>query len=149
MGIRFTFCLIFLINGFVFAQTKPIEKIISNNYHIDWKPVSSVKIREIENQYYLSFTGAQNSFEDDFLPRYNEKATINFNSTNFSAALNNSKYEVLSDAEATVLKNSKKITTQIQINTSVLTSQKKSYGVVSFIPIRKNPSSGKFEKLVA
>lgn len=149
MGIRIALGLIFLVNGFVFCQTKTIERNSSNSSHIDWKAISSMKINETENLPFLSFTGAQNSFEDDFLPRYSEKAAVNFNSTHFSAILNNPKYEILTEAEATLIKNSKKISTQIQLKTSILTSQKKSYGIVSFIPIRKNLSSGKFEKLVS
>lgn len=149
MGIRFGLGLIFLINGFVFGQTKTLERSNSNSHHIEWKAVSSVKISDTEIQSFLSFTGAQNSFEDNFLPRYNEKVAIEYNSISFSALLINPKYEVLTEAEIATVKNPKKIAAQIQLNTSILTSQKKSYGVVSFIPLRKNLSSGKLEKLIS
>ena len=73
MGIRFALGLIFMLNGFVFGQARFIEKTTSNNYNIDWKGLLSDKISETETQTYLYFTGAQNSFEDNFLPRYSEK----------------------------------------------------------------------------
>ena len=125
MGIRFALGLIFMLNGFVFGQARFIEKTTSNNYNIDWKGLLSDKISETETQTYLYFTGAQNSFEDNFLPRYSEKVAISFNSTSFSAIIINSKYEALTEAEAAVIKNSQKIANQIQVSTNILTSQKK------------------------
>ena len=116
---------------------------------IVWYPPSTIKISDSESQHFLSFSGAQYSFEDGFLPRYSKKITLSGNEQKFSAVIVNPIYEGLTDEEISLIKNPALITSQIQVIASVLTAQKKSYGIVSFIPIRKNPVSGKFEKLVS
>ena len=145
MNIRFTLFLILFWEGVAFSQSQ-----LSNSlYHIVWNSPSTVKISETETQHYLSFNGAQYDYIDDFLPRYSQKKTLSGNEQSFSASLVNPLYDELSNEEIALIKKPEKIESQIKVQTSVLTTQKNPYGVISFIPIRKNAGTGKFEKLIS
>lgn len=151
MSIRFSLSLILFLFTCLFAlgQSKMVDHKDSGANQIVWHAPSTIKISDSESQHFLSFTGAQYAFEDDFLPRYSQKIKHTGNEQKFSAILLNPTYESLSDAEISLIKNPAKISNQIIIRSNVFTSKKKSYGVVSFIPIRKNAGTGKFEKLVS
>ncbi len=149
MVIRISLCLILLLPIFVSGQPKSINYNNSGSTKIVWQHPASIKISDSETQRFLSFTGAQYAFEDDFLPRCSQKISLAGNEQDFSSLIINPSFEVLSEAEAALIKNSSKIGIQIQTTSNVLKVKKKSYGVVSFIPIRKNPNTGKFEKLVS
>ncbi len=159
MSIRFTLCLILLMQGFTYGQPKssygqsnssfsPVKYNSASNY-ISWRQAASVKISETETQHFLDFKGAAYSFEDGFLPRYSQKIALSGNEATFTANIINPSYEALSEAEAAIIKYPAKITNEIQVNGNVCSSKKQKYGVVSFIPIRKNSTTGKFEKLLS
>ncbi|MGQ0829730.1 MAG: type IX secretion system sortase PorU [Bacteroidota bacterium] len=148
MGIRLALFLILLVKILAFGQSGSVAGAVAlPSTQIIWQPVNSVKISETEKQHFLSFDGA--TYEDDFLPRYNQKVAINANEESFFAVINNPVYGTLSDEEIRIIKNSAKITADIRINASVCITKKQKYGVVSFIPIRKNNTTGKFEKLLS
>lgn len=137
------------VNRYQTVSNSHIERIGTGREQIVWNAPSTIKISDNESQHFLSFSGAQYAFEDYFLPRFGKKIILSSNEQKFSAAIVNPLYDVLSDVEIALIKNPEIITGEIKVSTNVLTSRKKSYGVVSFIPIRKNPGSGKFEKLVS
>ena len=147
----FIFCLfLFLSASFIsFGQSKSSDSHNAGSNQISWNPPSSMKISDSETQHFLSFTGAQYAHDDDFLPRYSKKITLIDNEQSFSAIIVNPLYAVLSEEETQLIKDPAKIPSQIQIKSDVFSAKKKSYGVVSFIPIRKNTTTGKFEKLTA
>src|ERR1035437_8686578 len=123
-----------------FGQYQSNTKHNSGSNKIIWQAPATIKFSDTETQRFLSFTGAQNAYEDDFLPRYSKKIVLNNNEQNFSAIIVNPLYESLSDAEAALIKNQShkknigtKITSQIQVRNSVYIAKKKPYGVVSFI----------------
>lgn len=155
MGIRFHLCLVFLVNVFAFGQSggqlKSSVKLnsSSNQNQIVWHQTAAVKVSETQTQHFLDFDGATYSFEDDFLPKYSQKVSIGNNEGNFTATIVNPSFQPLSDAEAAIIKDPSKITSEIKVNTSVCSAKKQKYGVVSFIPIRKNNATGKLEKLVS
>ena len=151
MKFRFLFGLIlFLFTRLIaLSQSQMVDRKDKELHQIVWHTPSTIKISETESQQFLSFSGAQYAFEDDFLPRYSQKIALTGNEQKISSTIINAAYEQLSAAEISLIKNPEKITDQINISANVLTSKKKSYGVVSFIPIRKNPSTGKLEKLLS
>lgn len=149
MNIRLTFYLILLLDGFAFSQSQPSNNPNLSSYKIVWNSPSSVKISETETQHFLSFIGAHYDYVDDFLPRYNQKLELINNEQSFSASLVNASYEPLSNEEIAIIQNPTKIENEITVQANILTSQKKSYGIISFIPIRKNSGTGKFEKLIS
>lgn len=151
MSVRFSLSLIlFLFTSFiVLGQSKFVTPINSGANKIVWYAPSTIKISDSESQHFLSFSGAQYAFEDDFLPRYSQKIKLTGTEQKFSTIIVNPVYESLTDSEISLIKNPAKISNQITVSSNVFTSKKKSYGVVSFIPIRKNPGTGKFEKLIS
>ena len=160
MNIRFAFCYLIIIvfnltETEVFCQSKvnavnyPNSKEIVGNIKLYWRAPAKIKITESETQNYLSFEGAQYATEDGFLPRYYQKLTLNANEKEISAEITNPKYEILAEEEASLIKKSNEIKNQIDVRANVLVSKKKPYGEISFIPIRKNENTGKYEKLVS
>jgi hypothetical protein len=147
MRFSLTVCLIIFLNAFVFAQPKTETKQIPSKYSISWLQPGVVKPSENETQKFLNFTGAQYVFEDNFLPRYFQKVELNQNDLAFTSSLVNPIYQPLTSAEIAILKNPSKIADEIQLTSTISTFKKQKYGLVSFIPIRKNPSTGVFEKL--
>src|SRR6218665_1513059 len=146
------FLLLSLISPFVTAQTRNATNIVSRqegSNRINW--VAPVRISQLEgeNTKTLSFEGCQNTFADRFLPRYYQRVTLRGNENEFSAVLTNTHFEQLTDAEALIVAANTTISNDIVIDTRVLSQKKQLYGMLSFIPIRKNASTGKFEKLVS
>jgi len=132
----------------VFGQTRSASKQVPSPYIISWQQPGSVKPSENETQRFLSFSGAQYEFEDAFLPRYFQKVALANNDISFETTLINPVYEALSEAEVAIIKNPTLISSQIIVKSVVSIAKKQKYGTVSFIPIRKNASTGKFEKVV-
>ncbi|MGB3949100.1 MAG: type IX secretion system sortase PorU, partial [Bacteroidia bacterium] len=154
MIIRLTLFLL-LISGFAYAQQKvgmtsyASNKVKDNKERIVWGNPYVTKVFESDNQRFMFFEGAQYLFEDAFLPRLSKKIELPNTVTDFSVVLTNEIYESLTEQELLCLPSSSKIGTELVVSSNVLTSKKRKYGVVSFVPIRKNAVSGKYEKLVS
>jgi len=157
MVVRFILCWILFLsaNWIAFGQSK---SILPNSIHtrervgnekLIWQPPAKMKISDSETEHFLSFNGAQYAYEDGFLPRFSKKIALSGNEQSFSTVIVNPLYEILSDEEIGLIKNPAKIPTQIQISSTIFKSKNISYGVVSFVPIRKNQGTGKFEKLIS
>ena len=148
MKIRFLILLLLTVNLVGFGQTKFSEKPVASTYKITWQKPVTMKYSDSQVKHFISFKGAQHVGEDGALPRYSQKVKIG-NGETFSAEIINGTYEPLSDEEIALIKDSKKISNQISVKTTVSISRKQSYGTLSFIPIRKNSFTGRFEKLVS
>ncbi|MES2593610.1 MAG: type IX secretion system sortase PorU [Bacteroidota bacterium] len=149
MNFRFTLVLLLFVNSFAFSQSKVGKKQEQGSDRILWRSPAAVKSSDTETRHFLSFDGAQYAFEDSFLPRYSKKINLNSNERNFNAVLNNPLYEPLTPEESDHIKDQSLISNSISLSANVYISKKKPYGIVSFIPIRKNPGTGKLEKLVS
>lgn len=149
MNIRLTLFLVLFQGLTAVAQIKPKRSHTPENEQIKWTNPATIKISDSETQRLLSFEGAQYLFEDNFLPRFSKKTDLASSVTQFSASLENTVFEAITDQELAIVGDASKISNQIDVNTQVLTSRKQRYGIISFIPIRKNPSTGKLEKLVS
>lgn len=148
---RATLVLFFLsvIELTVFGQTKYVSKQNPSQYSISWLEPGSIKPSDNETQKFLNFTGARFEVEDAFLPRYFQKVPIANNDNSFEASLINAVFEPLSSAEVAIIKNPSLISSEIVVKSVVSTVKKQKSGIISFIPVRKNSSTGKYEKLVA
>ncbi len=141
--------LLISVQLFSFAQNKLLTRNENSaKYKIVWEKPISVKLFESSSDKFLSFEGAQYSFEDGYLPRYNQKISI-VAGQSFSAKIINPFYQEISNEELLLITNKDKIQSQIIVNSQLLISKKQPYGVVSFVPIRRNELSGKYEKLVS
>ena len=134
------YCLL-ILNTALFAQAPSIK--------INWKSPSSIQLSETKTLQVLSFEDATYSFDDNNLPRFNQKVTLPDNEQSFTSTLVNAVYETLSDVESKIINNNNKIESQITLSSTVVIVKKVPHGVVSFIPIRKNSATGKYEKLIS
>lgn len=144
--------LIFLLLFFHFStwgQTKYSTIASPAAYTIKWLAPIRISNLDGENAKTLSFEGADHTYNDQFLPRYNQRIELSGNESGFTVRITNAQYEVLSNAEAALISPKSIIYKEITPKTIVLTQKRKNYGVVSFIPIRKNESTGGYEKLVS
>ncbi len=140
---------LFVFEVAVFGQTKYLYKQNPSQYSISWLEPGSIKPSDKETQKFLNFTGARFEFEDDFLPRYFQKIALKNNDISFETSIINAVFEPLSAIEIAIIKNPSLISSEITVKSGVSTVKKQKSGIVSFIPIRKNSSTGKYEKLVA
>jgi len=140
---RIAICFLLFINTFDIAYSQAPSSL----FQINWQPPSVISLSDEKTQPVLAFTGAAYSVNDGYLPKYNQSIQLTGNERAFTTEFVNALYEPLTETENAIVGNTSKIDIQIKINTSVVTVKKKSHGVISFIPIRKDPNTGKLEKL--
>jgi hypothetical protein len=146
MNIRSVLFLFFVSNVFVMqSQNNKNSALIT----IHWQQPQLVAISENQQDKFLSFEGAQYLFEDNFLPRYFQKADIDQGVENFISSIVNPVFEPLTATEESLIKKTAAITSEIKISSTISISKKQKHGAISFIPIRKNIGTGKYEKLVS
>ena len=143
---RFYLSVVLIFTGIFIGNA---QKTATNQYKIDWHPPISSKVSETEVTNLLNFSTAHYSFEDGFLPRHYQQVDIIGNEEGIIVKLVNPVYETLSQEELSFLKIPEKIPAEIKLDASVYTTKKQKRGMVSFIPIRKNKETGKFEKLLS
>lgn len=148
MKIGNLFILLSILNVAVRAQTK-IPSRPSSEYSIKWVDPIKISMLEGQNAKTLAFQGADYLHSDHFLPRFYQKIELKGAENDFSASITDALYEPLSEAEKNLISGKSNITSDIKITTSVHTQKKQLYGMVSFIPIRKNKTTGSYEKLVS
>jgi len=115
--------------------------------NIIWESPVSVKVTDSEYQKHLSFQGARFATPDKLLPSYTEVFTLPFGSTDALFTITGEVYEPLT--ETGYIQNPSLITNSIVIRSYFGYMNKAPLSTVSFIPIRKNPSTGTLEKLVS
>ncbi len=143
-----TIVLFFTLRIISYGQNKSSAKVRATEYYIEWQKPLSQKISNGELKKFLAFKGAQYKVDDDLLPSFSEQVAL-LNQQSFSVEIINATYEALSDEELALIKTPKKIGSEIKINSDIIYVKKQPRGVVNFIPLRKNNTTGKFEKLVS
>lgn len=131
------------------SQSKSISKQTPASSIITWLAPGTVKPSDTETERFLNFTGAHFEPEDGLLPRYFQKVSLTNDVNSFETLLTDVVFEPISDAEAAIIKKPGLISTEISVKSTISIQKKQKYGIVSFIPIRKNALSGKFERLVS
>ncbi|MDQ3046390.1 MAG: type IX secretion system sortase PorU [Bacteroidota bacterium] len=152
MVIRIALSLLLLGSFSSFGQTKSNylgEKEAESEFRINWQGPFTTRYSDTETIRLLGFPEANYSFEDGFLPRMYQKVQIQGNETSFEAFLINTKYEQLSDSEASLIRVPSLVKEQPVVTASIAIHKKSPSGSISFIPLRKNPSTGKIEKLIS
>jgi len=111
----------------------------------------------IENNYYsiedsyerISFSGAAYIPETNILPSYFNRVLLNSANDEIKVSLRNKIFEEANADEVKLLQEANFNDNEIQISTSLLMERKIPYAGITFIPIRKDSLTGKFEKLVS
>jgi len=138
------FALLFLtlINS-TFAQRSSKSKTLQ------WTGIKSEKISEVEYLKMLSFDGAVYDYETKYLPVYFERFKIASRNSTVNVVLTNKVFKEFDNKTINQIKDLDLIKNDIVVKTSISIDRKIPYASFSFIPIRKNPLSGKYEKLIS
>ena len=113
---------------------------------VKWsEPVTEIKY-DGSTRTYLLFEGAR-FIDEESLPYVMRSVKVN-NLTTVSFALEEMVFEPLSTKERSAVQNLS-INADIELIQERYTERKQSYERVSFMPIRKNPTTGQLEKLVS
>jgi len=125
------------------------DKGNSGSINLNWHPLAFDQFTEEIRKYFLFFTGCQYGETSSELPVYIKRIKLNTNTTGFKTEIINPVYQQLSNEERNQLKDLLNIGTEIEANSIINYHKKIPYGLVSFIPIRKNKLTGAYEKLIS
>ncbi|NJO88349.1 MAG: hypothetical protein HC831_04805, partial [Chloroflexia bacterium] len=141
---KYFFLILFniIIICFGYSQTQ------KQHFEIKWQkkqPFFSIETGQ-RTKYLLHFKGAVYEHVENSLPIFSE--LIKTNNENTKVQILNEKYELLTSSELSDVVDIDKIPDNIDISSSVQYSKRQPWIKFSFIPIRKNKLTGRFEKLM-
>jgi hypothetical protein len=147
MGKKILFVLAgcFFIGSGVYAQ---VRNKVAVSEKILWQAPVETKGEDGSTQRLLTFKGAIFSPQKGNLPLFNKKFLAPANTSGVQAQLVQPSYQPLSTVEKDAL-DLTRVGDQIEITTEWVKTKQRPYFVLTFVPIRKNPSTGVFEKLVS
>ncbi|TND04256.1 MAG: hypothetical protein FD123_3829, partial [Bacteroidetes bacterium] len=116
---------------------------------IAWQPIQHVRISPGVQKQMMAFPGCGYDPARKDMPFYSEKRPLPANHDRAGATLTNTVFEEL-DAASTALLGSEaaKFTARVEVKAIVGYDRKKPYAGIVVYPFRKNPVTGKVEKLV-
>lgn len=115
---------------------------------IDWGSLTRVKISDTRVQTQLGFAGASYDVKYGDLPVYSERFRISSVNTAVNAVLLEQQWEDI-EGDMKSLNGADLIGSSPEVLTAVAVERKQPYAVVSFVPLRKNPSTGRYQKLLS
>jgi len=121
---------------------------------ISWQKVVTQDLLGLGKYSLLNFNNAQFDFSSHFFPLYSERTTLPLGTSIADAKITNEIFQAVSDSEKVAINSydsQKKsfITSEINPMVTVSMHKKRPVAYVQFIPIRKNNTTGKYEKLVS
>jgi len=147
-----------LLSGSSFAQQNRNASIYQARNgsfkKISWGTPKLYESPSLGNRIFLNFEKAEYDLNKHLLPIYTEHFALPFGASSANVQLFDEKYIPLSDAERSVLnsydsKTKKIVENDIKLEVKVSFEKKRPYAYVKFIPIRKNKSTGSYEKLIS
>ena len=126
-----------LLASRLFSQEIPGERTIA------WYPVQKTE----QGFYYLDFENATYPDLNTLLPNYYELIKIE-NNFDTEVEIYDKTFEVIDNEDIKKLDKSVVIPDEISLQTELAWSMKQPFLLLQFIPLRKNPQTGKVEKLV-
>ena len=141
-NIYFLLILIILLPFFGVSQSSEIEGTIN------WTGLIKEKNDHGGFSEYMYFTDAFTDMLTN-LPLYSETIPINSKDVEITTEFTSSVFEPCTEKENNYLNNIGFAKTSIPIKTSIAIKRKTPLGVISFIPVRLNSSTNKYEKLVS
>lgn len=116
----------------------------SSSYELIWQPSFS-----INNSNILNFNDAIYEDNTSLLPYFYECIDLNKYYTSLKVELENQQFIALSKEELKNVKSIHQIKKQINVKYKLNYSSKKQFAQISFVPIRRNPSTNQLEKLTS
>ena len=126
-----------------------ISQVRNNLKLIEWTGIERNYYSPEDSYERISLSGAVYNPETSVLPSYFERVLLNSANDEIKVSLKNKIFEEANAEEVRLLKETNYSDNEIQISTSLMFERKIPYAGISFIPIRKNSLTGKFEKLVS
>ena len=146
-----------LLAGSLFSQTtrkasNPDQPVGGTT--ISWKPALQEQLPGAGKKTLLNFDNAQYDLQRHSFPIYYKQERLPSGFFSADAVLTNEAYQPLTDAEKTILSgygtgSLSLITDKIVPSVYISWQKKQAYASVQFIPIRKNNTTGQFEKLIS
>lgn len=137
---------LFLLPALAFSQYAKQRN--SGKIELKWGAVKKESPAEGMEKSFLYFEGAVYDAANN-LPVYVYKGVTENNASQIKAFIVNPVYAPFEANELLKIEGLDKISSEIEVSASVSYERKKKVSVVSFIPVRKNASSGQFEKLLS
>ncbi len=136
--------------GVAAGAPKPVATV-KGQINLVWgKPITDNLSEENTDKTFLNMQGALYTRANHYLPQYFNHYKLSGNSNAATVTLANAKYEPLTEAELKVLAPDESfIPTSVEPQLKVVTERREFYANIQFIPIRKNPGTGAYEKLVS
>lgn len=109
----------------------------------------SIQIDNENNKEFIIYSQKLNNNPSNFLPYYFYKSKIDFNKKISKIELYDIKYEVIPDSLMKNVKNLDLITNDIKTDSWTSIARDDKFVNFNFIPLRKNPNSGKIERVIS
>ncbi len=136
--------LLFLIVPLIsFSQLQGIKR------DIIWTGLEKVQVAENETIQLVRFEGSSNDFSNDLLPVYFERMALDKYEHFHHIELTNKIFEPIPFDEIEVIKHSKKITKQLNVESGLAFDRKQPFATVRFVPIQINEITGFYERLIS
>ena len=129
------------------SQSPSDKKILWQKTQVEDLPILGKKTL-------LVFKNAQYDFSTNLFPFYSERIAMPFGAYSADVKITEPVFEPLSEEEKNAVngyspQNKFSLTDEIKISTTVSYLKKKPVAYVQFIPIRKNKTTGVYEKLIS
>lgn len=131
------------IPSFLYADIEPTDRTI------EWRSFTHVVISETRTVTELSFVGASYNIATADLPVYSERFSIANKNSKVEAFVTNQQWEDLNENDIIRLNGHDLIASDLELHTRVSIERKQAFAVASFVPLRKNSSTGKYQKLLS
>jgi len=119
------------------------------SHNIKWKGIRTAQYTEILKEQYLHFEGATYGDENRQLPIFIKRARLNAGVSAIKVEITDDIYEELTSDEVKTLKELASVGPDIVPTAKVVFFRKAPYSHISFVPLRKNPSTDSYEKLLS
>ncbi len=116
---------------------------------LQWHPVQKFQLTDLDAIYQLYFDGATQKPGSHGIPLYSERISIAVTRASLTAELIDPVFEEIDDANLQKVDGLEELSDQVIIDAIVVYDHKVPYAQISFVPLRKNSSSGKIERLVS
>ncbi len=138
----FSLFIITLLSGAVTAQQ------ITQNQRIEWDAINTFTLEDKEIKF-LNFTDASNDDAYGMLPVFTQIFPLNAPGLSYQFMISDEVFEPFDDQAALGdVADIDLINDHIQLASEIITIRKKNYSQLCLLPMRKNPETGQYEKLV-
>ncbi len=144
MNFKYSFyvtTLVLLIPAFLYTQER-------YSYSLEWDDVLEFRINDTEKIYQLYFEGAVYP-DNPAIPFFKERFNAIYGNSVPGVVLDNENYQPITDPELSRINGLEIIGSRVVPTASLAFERKVPSILVSLIPIRKNQSTGNYEKLVS